>query len=368
MRNISFRQGLFAPAFSAAPPFLQKTTSAGDTVDLIISNAFTRPVKVTFAHYDTNYLLEEDISVFAAWGSGGPNNGPLMDTTDPKWLYWDVNLNTGARTFGWTNVSPTIGTSPSGSLVHGKHWFDMNVMAMKVYDAVSATPHWRDVIRVFAAKYEGGNFYPPYPLHTYQNSKWVNGSQVGLDVGTFPGLTKDDCISGPIMFSASTGQPLRQGRNSQFATTETVLTVSNYSGSNVKFDSAFACAQAEESIPAFHLVSMTPGRKIALASSNNEFSFVSGLVVDNLYIDDVGQVITSGIVRNEQWDWTDSQINRPLFCGVTGEITLDPPVVGVSQQVGFVYDRQAIYMHLFPPVRLRSGMSVPLDPPPIPLT
>jgi hypothetical protein len=354
MKNISFRQGILAPTFLAGPPFLQKTTSAGDTVDLVISNSFTRPVKVTFAHYDANYLFEENTTVVSAWGGGGPNNGPLMTTTEAKWLYWDINLNTGARTFGWTNISPIIGDAPTGSITNGAHWFDMSVKTMKVYDATSPVPHWRDVIRVFAAKYEGGNFYPPYPLNVYSNSKWVNGSQVGLDVGTYPGLTIDDCVSGPIMFSAANGQPLRQGRNSKFVTTETVLVVSNYSGLNVKFDSAISIAQAEESIPAFYLVSMTGNRKIVLASCNNEFNFVSGIVVDNLYADDVGHVITSGVVRNEQWNWDDSQINKPLFCGPSGEVTLNPPITGVSQQIGFVYDRQSIYMHLFPPVRLHS--------------
>lgn len=352
MRNFRFRQGLLAPQFSAAPPFLQRTTSSGSTVDLVISNSFTRPVKVTFAHYTSNYLLEENASVSAAWGSGGANNGPLNVTPDAKWLYWDININTGKRTFGWTAVSPVISESLPVAPLEGMNWFDLSTTSMKVYDASPASAHWKDVIRVFAAKYEGGAFLPPYPVQIYQYAKWTNASQVGLDVGLAQGLTADACAAGPIMFSANNGNPLRQGRNGQFATTETLLVISDYSGQNVKFDSVVIFAQAIDSIPSHHLVSFRPDSKMILASSNDPMNFVSGLVIDNIYADDVGHVITSGTVRNEQWDWQPNEINKPLFCGPSGQLTFAAPTVGASQQVGFVSDNQSIVVNIQQPIRL----------------
>jgi hypothetical protein len=79
---------------------------------------------------------------------------------------------------------------------------------------------------------------------------------------------------------------------------------------------------------------------------------VSGIVVEDLYENEVGQVITNGAIRNEQWNFPPTAINKPLFCSSTGQLTLTPPSVGVIQQVGIVYDIDAIYLNIFSPVRL----------------
>jgi hypothetical protein len=116
---------------------------------------------------------------------------------------------------------------------------------------------------------------------------------------------------------------------------------------------ALVYAQADEEIPKFHLVCFKPSRRMMLASSNTITSFVSGLVVEDLHQEEVGQIVTNGVIRNEQWNWTEDQINKPLFCGTAGELRLNPPNAGFVQQVGYVYDQDSIYLNIFAPVRLK---------------
>lgn len=98
--EISFRQGIVRYDTNQSPPILSRTSLTAASIDLNVVDA---PILVTFAHYDANYLIEETRTVVGAWGSGDVNstNGPLaMNQT--QYLYWDLNLSTGALTRGWT--------------------------------------------------------------------------------------------------------------------------------------------------------------------------------------------------------------------------------------------------------------------------
>jgi len=333
--HITFRQGIIRASTSiSAPQFVQKSSLTGTSVDLIIS---PEPVVFTFAHYSSNYLFEEGNSIPGAWGTGtvGSINGPMAELGETQYLFWDVNLASGELTRGWTLIPPISGTSEPALPVHDMHWFDVTTMRMRVYRKPNPndTGYWQDKIRLFAATYSSSGLVTPMPI----------GSQVGVLNGAY--------TTGNIILGIN-NKPLRQS-DGTFVTTESNLIIYQTSGQNVKFDMALVFAQAAEEIPKFHLVTFAPDRKISLASNANINSFVSGIVVEDLYQDDVGQVITNGVVRNEQWDWTPEQINKPLFCGPSGQITLSPPVFGAVQQIGFVYDQDSIYFNLFSPIRLR---------------
>lgn len=330
--KINFRQGIIKRQNSlTGPDWLQKTSLAGNSIDL---NAQTEPVSFTVAHYSANYLLEETKSVIAAWGGGpiGSNNGPLTPG-QACWLYWDVDLGTGALTRGWTLVAPYISATEPANPIHDTHWFDLIQNRTRVFRKPGAAAGaWQDKVRLFAASYNLAGTIVPYPI----------GSQVGITNGNF--------TTGNLILGVN-NKPLKQS-DGTFATTESELIIQQTSGQNVKFDMALVYAQAEEEIPKFHLISFRPNKRMMLASSLNTTSFVSGAVVDDLNQEEIGQVISNGVIRNEQWNFTADQINKPIFCGVHGEIVLNPPTVGVLQQVGFIYEPDSIYLNLFPPVRL----------------
>jgi hypothetical protein len=333
--QVSFRQGIIKRQTAlSAPDFLRKTSLTGASIDLVVTSD---PTLITIAHYHADYLFEESKTVIGAWGAGQPGsiNGPLAATGQTQYLFWDVNLETGNLSYGWTLVPPIISATEPTLPLNDTHWFDLATTRMRVYKQPdpSTAGVWIDKVRLFAATYDSSAIIIPFPI----------GSQVGIDGGSYR--------AGNLIFGAN-NKPLKQS-DGTFLTTESSLIIAQTSGQNVRFDTALAFGQASEEIPKFHLVSFKPDRTIGLASSNNPNRFVSGIVVQDLHQEEVGQIISAGIIRNEQWNWAQSDINKPVFCGINGEIRLSPSLVGVVQQVGYVYDPQSIYLNLFPPIRLR---------------
>jgi hypothetical protein len=335
--QLSFRQGIVRYQTPlSGPTLLQRTPLSNTSVDLIVVP--NEPVLITFAHYTTNYLISENTTVSGAWGSGavGSTNGPLaMNQT--QYLYWDIDLATGALTRGWTSLAP-IYTSQAPTNPHpGQMWFDNIHTVWNVFTQSTPTSIgvWQNKIRCFAGIYQSNGVLVPMPI----------GSQVPPP----PGIV--GIFSAGNLLLGTNNQPLKNS-DGTFVTTATQLIVQETSGQNVTFDAALAWGEAAQDIPAFYLVSFGPNKTISLASSNNYSSFVSGIVTDQLYEEEVGRVVINGVVRYDQWNWP--IINAPLFCGPSGQVTLTPPPIGVIQQIGTTYDSDAIVLNIGPPVRIRT--------------
>ena len=332
--KIDFRQGIVRTQTSlTGPNWIQKTSLSGSTVDLNVGDI---PIVITFAHYAGNYLFEENKDIMGAWGGASPgsNNGPLVDIGQTQYLYWDVDLATGALTRGWTLVPPIISATEPINAVNDTHWFDLSQTRTRVFRKTGVAPGvWMDKIRLFAAVYDSSAILRPYQI----------GSQVGLTGGEW--------LHGNLILGTN-NKPLKQS-DGTFATTQTDLIIYQTSSQNVRFDTALVFAQAAEELPKYHCVSFLPKKRIGLASCDNMGLFVAGIVTANYNQEEVAQVISNGVIRNEQWDWADNQINRPLFCGPHGEIRLTPPLTGVVQQIGIVYEQDSIFLNIQLPVRLR---------------
>lgn len=89
--RINFRQGIISHQASV---FLSLNPSGN--VSILASN---RPVTLTVAHRTTNYTFSEANTITNAWF------GPFSSSVH-YWLYWDFNLLTFARTFGYTTLEP----------------------------------------------------------------------------------------------------------------------------------------------------------------------------------------------------------------------------------------------------------------------
>lgn len=340
--KVTFRQGMIRRQTNlSAPDFLRKTSLSGTSIDLIVS---PEPTIVTLVHYGANYLIEEVRTKVAAWGGGtdpgsGVNNDELVATGQTQYLYWDIDLATAQIRRGWTNSPPFINPIAPISPVNDLHWFDTSDIEkpiLKVWRVTGNNGKWVEKVRCFAAIYTSSAIITPYPI----------GSQIGITAPT--GYFYN---TGPILLGVN-NKPLRQS-DGTFATTETQLIVQQTAGQNIKFETALTYAQAGEEIPKFHCVSMRPHGRIGLTRNTDIYNACSGVVIEDLHQEEVGQVISNGLIRNEQWSWTPAQINKPLFVGTTGELTLLRPGAGFVQQIGYVYDTDAIYVNLFPPVRLR---------------
>lgn len=330
--KLNFRQGIarFQTDVAGNPTFLQKSDGSGQFIDLVVA---PDPTIIAFAHKDSNYIVEEVKTVKKAWGP--------FTSTQTVYLYWDVNLLTGVLTRGSTLYPPMYSSSAPSSPVVDQHWFDTTETIMRVWNGAK----WVDKIRVFAAFLSSGAIIRPYRL----------GSQAGI-VGTFEG--------GNIVLDAY-NKPLRQS-DGTFVTTVTSMIIVNNSAKKVKFEAEILSGLAAEPIPKYSLVQMRPGKRLVLVRPADVDSRIAGIVTEDLYTNEVGYVITEGLVRNEGWNFSDDDVNRPIFSGVNGEITRNPPQSGVCQAGGFVYDKDSIYMNIQMPVILDDLTVPPVPPPPPP--
>jgi hypothetical protein len=321
--ELNFRQGILKRQtdISNSPIFIQKSSFDNRYLDLIVS---PDPTVFAISHFDSNYLIEETNQVTHAWG-------PLAPTGETQYLYWDVSMLDASLTRGYTALPPIVTTEEPLNPKDDQHWYDLNSNVYKVFK----NNKWQVKLRCFAAIYDKSAQVIPYPI----------GSQVGIFGGQY--------ASGNIILGKS-NKPLRDS-DGTFVTSESSLIIARTSAEAVKFDATLAFAEANENIPKFSLVSLLPKRRVALASFLNTSTQIHGMITNDLSSGETGQIISNGLVRNEQWNFTDAQIGKPLFCGPTGQITLTPPISGMLQQIGSVYDTDSIYVNIFAPVLLTQN-------------
>lgn len=330
--QLFFRQGIvrYQTDVNAQPTFLQRSSPGGQYVDLIVS---PDPTVIAFAHFNANYVVEEARTVRNAWGP--------FTTTQTFYLYWDINVLTGELTRGFTLHPPIYSGASPQAPVADQHWFDTIATCMKVWSPTSGGK-WVEKIRVFAGVYVSSNFISPLAL----------GSQAGIN-GSFEG--------GNILLDTFF-KPLRQSDGS-FVTTTDDLTVVSVASKKVKFETEVLNLMALENIPKFTCVQTRPGRRMVAAHSTDKMSRVAGIAMEDVHQGEVTPVVSAGLIRAENWNWATPTVNRPVFCGADGELTTVPPTQGVLQQVGFIYDTDAVYVNIFPSLMLDHPDS---DPPPDP--
>lgn len=332
--KVTFRQGIarYQTDIYASPTFLQKSSQNGQFIDLVVS---PDPTIIIFAHKNATYVYEEVKTVRNAWGP--------FSTGVTQYLYWDIDLLTAALTRGITQYPPIFaGIAPPSPAVD-QHWFDTINTVMKVWNGSK----WVEKIRVFAATYSSSAVIKPYPL----------GTQAGLNIETEAGSIVLDSFF----------KPVRQSDGS-FVTSTSNMSVVSVGTRRVRFEADIASLLANEYIPKFSFVQVRLGRRAALARSTDITSRVVGISMEDMYQGETSMVITGGLVRNELWNFPAEAVNRPVFCGPTGEVTLTPPMTGVLQQGGYVYDRDAIYIDIKPCIILNdpydTGSTTPIPPDP----
>jgi PKD repeat protein len=330
--QIHFRQGIvrYQTDVNAQATFLQKSSLDSRYVDLIVS---PDPTIIAFAQRNANYVFEEARTVSKAWG-------PFGDTTT-QYLYWDINVLTAQLTRGSTTLPPVVaGTSPNNPITD-QHWFDTTEVLMKVWNG----SRWIEKIRVFAAVYSSSAIIRPYP----------RGTQVGLNTPVDAGNIILDGFF----------KPLRQSDGS-FLTSTADMSVVGIATKKIRVEAETLQLLAQEFVPIYSCVQARPGRTCALGHSSDRMSRVIGIASEDLFEGEAGIIISQGLVRYDQWSWSADKINRPVFCGFNGELTTTPPTRGVLQQVGKIYDTDAIYVNIFPSITLDhpDGVFVPPAQPP----
>lgn len=288
-----FQQGIITyPTSSGQQVFLAKT---GSYVSLQTVNGRT---DITFAHGTENYLYTESSDVPNAWG-------PLQPTTN-YWLYWDINLLTAIRTFGFTTLTPVYGSTAPTSPAPDQHWFDTANKKMFVYQSGG----WREVVRVFAAKVNGSTFTG---LGSGVTGKPFAGTQVGL---TAAGVS-----AGRIIVD-NTGTPIRRA-NGLFFTTEDDFFVEGSPVNVIRLEANILNATALENIAKHQVVKFSHFGQINLATYNDIQTTMLAMSMEDLLNNQTGTLCAQGVIINPDWNF--QTVGASLWVTGSGLLTETDP-------------------------------------------
>lgn len=381
--RINFRQGIVS---HQAGGFLQVNGTTGD-VDIL---ALNRPVTVTLAHKQTNYIHSEDNTVFSAWS--GPFSLPNY------WLYWDFDLLTFDRTFDFTTLEPVAqsaepgnGNAPVSSVVAGAPGVGTFVVPEKyvlqpgrTFSVINSTGN-DGLYVVLSATFDGftgetaivvNNTVPDstpdgeltldidafgIPLRTdgriwfdtttnthYEltGNVWrevlrVFATQLrngnvfipqtitpGSFVGTQIGNTSS-VRAGRVLFDEASAPIRRDDRT--FFTTEDQFFTNQSRVDALRLESNVARAKLDEASAAqFQVVAWKGNGVVRLAEYDDVGVTVVGMLTEDLLLNEVGAVIIQGVVTNPDWTWTSGPnavaVGSPLWVD-NGELTPTDPHV-----------------------------------------
>ena len=309
MARTSFRQGIVR---HTEPNFLQLS---GQAVTLIAT--ITSRVDFTLAQGMKNYLYSEHQTIIDAWV------GPFTSGKN-YWLYWDIDLASGVRTFGHTLCAPIAQSipPPENQLIADLHWFDTTANKMKVYNGNSFV----EKLRVFAAKLINGVTFQSLSIRAPD----FTGTQVGLEIPS---------LAGAFVFD-SVGQPIRTG-DGAFFTTEDSFVTGVPTGASLKINSTLVPAAANQPLTKFQVVQFVAFNKIGPASPSLTNDVILGMIDRDLAATEVTNVQIQGLLFNEEWDFTSAGVNASVFVGVGGIVSLTP-IFPTQFPIGRVIDKQTI--------------------------
>ena len=308
---IDFRQGLVrAPA-----NFLMKN---GKAVSLQVPPNDT--VIAAIADGTADYLISEKQSITNAWA------GPFEPGTN-YWLYWNIDLVTGARTFGHTALEPFEGPTPPANPLPDQHWFDTGTKQMKVFNGTSN--RWNRVIRVFAAQLEQGGVF----VGMGSDTSGFTGTQAGLTGRTNAGALLFDNLGGVL-----------KKKDGTYFTTEDYALTGIAQSSQVKFASVQIRAEAATYIPSLTLVQFVDYNRVVPASVHVVDKVNYGVLEFDANVGDVVNITVDGVIRSGTWNFQEAGVpmNAPVYIDANGALTTTPSTPPIP--VGTVIDVDAILL------------------------
>lgn len=324
--QIDFRQGIISVKLdiTASQSFLvlNENLAGIKTISMLATDV---PILLAFAYKsDGNFFIDIRKDLVSAWG-------PFTDPMINNWIYWDINVATGALTYGSTSLYPLYqGIAPSNPS-NDQHWFDTSTIVMKVWNGI----YWTEHIRLFAGKVDHLTGIQYFPL----------GSQAGIIEPTDVGY---------ILFDDA-NLPVRKSNNIFFTTdTNSMLGFSN-SITSVKFDQNVMIMQASEPIPAMSLVSICGPNKIRLADSSFSNRQAIGLAEVDVAPGSISEVVFSGLVTCADWSavtepssvsFDDALSGWELWLTTQGKFSRYRPNLQNAQRIGTIINKNSIYLNI----------------------
>jgi hypothetical protein len=315
---LNFRQGVVRGEknLNGTPRYLAMSPSG---VDVVVDQAY---LILALSHGTTNYLLQETRSVAGAWPSPFPSG--------TAYLYVDLSLQTGVRTFGYTRRRPSTGFTEPPNAGEGDHWFNAstNTMMLRL-----ASGKWIPKVRLFLGEVSNGATLLTYGF----------GSSVGMQ------SPSASIPAGFILYDDEL-KPVRKADPSgfgQFLTTETPLASQLMRMANYRIETGVQTAIARNYIPRWSPVCYVGPNVIDIARNVSPDFPCVGIADEEIGAGDVAAFITAGYAQDADWDWTASPSSF-VFVGADGTLTTTVPQSGSMQRVATIVDPNQILVKIEP--------------------
>lgn len=380
--QVPYRQGIVQcpKDFTNTPNFLQLISGT------VYISTQTSPLFVTFSQGPSEYLMQEEAnSLIAAFP------GPFISTLS-YWFYWDLNVITGLKTYGYTNLEPFYGPVQPSNPAIGQHWFSTSEFKQFYWNGTI----WVNVIRVFAGKLQNTQVTNTYALvavntvlkifsvATDITPEFITGQSItitdsGGNDGTYTvtgynfnvtsGNT-DISVLQPILFSSPNGYlhhtpagitnaglvisfntnsqanintPILSGfifydqsghavklLNGQFFTTESAFIVAVGVAQPRKLEESFIFGAVTVNMAAFQVISVsdTDSTIFNPAAYTDIDEKILGIIDADTGTGQTTIAFLQGIVQNPLWDW--GVPNLPLWVDNGSLTPTDPSVLNPS--------------------------------------
>lgn len=263
--RLPFRQGIIRSDN-------QYLTVSGGNVSLT-PNA---PLELTIADRTVNYYHVENSTVTNAWTI------LPADYLVTTYLYIDLNVKTGERTFGYTTTPLTFSSAPPASPSVNHNWFNTTTNTMGYYNGHIFVK----VNRVFVGTHNQGSV------------QYLNvGSQVGLSTN------KPVFLTGAVLFDLS-GKALTDSNN-YFVTTESTLRVSASYNYALRLDAGVHKVTANDNMSLGTVVRYETGDRVGIANGIHRQQFLM-LLLEDATIGELCATITSGEATNTAWNFSEA--------------------------------------------------------------
>lgn len=281
---IDLRQGI-VDYDTTTFPFL--VSGGGSTISLIVG---TRPFTLTVAQSTNNYTFTESVNINNSWTG--------LNSTGTSWLYWDFNTATLVRTFGFTILQPVAQPSAPLNPQIGQMWYNTSTFHNYVFHIGG----WTEVLRVFAAKYNG-NTSPPFQFISMGDQPPLS-TNVPDFRGTQIGVNQVNVASGFPLYDFN-GVVLRQSTGT-FLTTENEMFAQGAAITGVRLESNVYTAFSSDvsTIPAYGVVAVQSSGTFLLGSYNDAGNTAIGMALQNIPAGGSGGICIEGTLTNVQWNWT----------------------------------------------------------------
>jgi hypothetical protein len=331
--KLPFRQGIVKYTLNndKIPTFLY--TDRRDKYVSLIANI--NHVLITFAHNDTDYLYEETLTTNNAWGP--------FDRDIKYWMYWDLDVRTGKRTFGSTKLEPIVSETIPETPEHDQHWFNLSDNVVVSFDNELNRNKYRKLSKNSIYVWDGENNHWTQKIRlfagTYKNTDIV-ASSLSSQVGIF-----EQCHAGFILYD-DTDSPTQQARvdgTYKFLTSESHFHDTKSLTTTVSLDQIFHYGTSSENISKYSLVSFDGQNSFKTASSDDiTLSPAIGIIENDVISGDICAIVTNTYVIDDSWNFTDEP-STPIYLASSGFSTT-PPLSGFIQQVGFVVSSNTVYI------------------------